>query len=298
MRGPVTTASCPVRRCASRGGCIRASPPPAVLATPETTAAIEASVPMPDGSRCAPPTASDVAAPAGVLADRAPRPPPRRRPPIRSLRSIRPTGRSPSTCATCCRKSDRIFANRKERTVVETFYQNRNLAPLWFDKGVQNARAKAAIARMEKAAADGLDPKDYRFPDMTAATPDAQAEAELRLTATVITFTRHLQAGRFPYQRIGGEVMFPQTPPDPAAVLTMLADATDAGAADRRVQPAAPGLSGAQRQARRVAQCDQHRRAHGRAHSGRRAAAARNGRRPRSAAAPAAEGRRRRQHAL
>ena len=28
-------------------------------------------------------------------------------------------------------KSDRVFSNRKERQAVETFYQNRNLAPLW-----------------------------------------------------------------------------------------------------------------------------------------------------------------------
>src|SRR5262249_6422011 len=29
-------------------------------------------------------------------------------------------------------KVDRIFPNRKERSIVETFYQNHNFAPLWF----------------------------------------------------------------------------------------------------------------------------------------------------------------------
>ena len=33
-------------------------------------------------------------------------------------------------------KTDKIFASKKERATVEAFYQNRNLAPLWLDKGV------------------------------------------------------------------------------------------------------------------------------------------------------------------
>ena len=66
--------------------------------------------------------------------------------------------------------------------------------------------------------ADGLIPTEYKIPDLaSAASPDAQAEAELRFTATLITFTRHLQAGRFPFERMGGEIMLPQEPPDVTA---------------------------------------------------------------------------------
>ena len=68
-------------------------------------------------------------------------------------------------------KADKIFANRKERAAVETFYQNRNLAPLWFDKGVENARAKAAIARIKDADADGLDADDYKTPNFAGMRP-------------------------------------------------------------------------------------------------------------------------------
>ena len=39
-------------------------------------------------------------------------------------------------------KADKIFASKKERAAAEAFYQNRNLAPLWLDQGVENARAK------------------------------------------------------------------------------------------------------------------------------------------------------------
>src|SRR6266851_3312941 len=42
-------------------------------------------------------------------------------------------------------KTDKIFTSKKERSAVDTFYQNRNFAPLWLDKGIENARAKAVI---------------------------------------------------------------------------------------------------------------------------------------------------------
>jgi L,D-transpeptidase YcbB len=203
-------------------------------ANTETPAAIEGAVPMPDGSAIAPPTASDVAAPAAASpAETAPTDAasrtPAEAPAPDPLASLDPADRPiAERMRDLLPKADRLFANRKERQVVATFYDNRNTAPLWFDKGVQNARAKAVIARIAASEADGLDPtRDYKIPDMTASTPDAQAEAELRLTAVVITFARHLQAGRFPYQRIGGEVMYPQEPPDPAATLTRIADASD-----------------------------------------------------------------------
>src|SRR5712691_1594402 len=62
-------------------------------------------------------------------------------------------------------KSDRIFASKKERTAVEAFYQNRNLAPLWLDKGVENARARSVIARLKNADSDGLELSDYKTPN-------------------------------------------------------------------------------------------------------------------------------------
>src|SRR5262249_7677410 len=48
-------------------------------------------------------------------------------------------------------KTDTIFANKRERAAVDAFYQARHLAPLWLDKGVQNARAQAVIARLKDA---------------------------------------------------------------------------------------------------------------------------------------------------
>jgi murein L,D-transpeptidase YcbB/YkuD len=128
-------------------------------------------------------------------------------------------------------KTDGIFANKKERAAVEAFYQNRNLAPLWLDKGIENARAGSAIARLKNADADGLVPGDYKTPSFAGLSADALAEAELKLTRTVLTYARHVQAGRFPYTRVSRNIELPQAPPEAAEILTSIAGAADAGKA-------------------------------------------------------------------
>jgi murein L,D-transpeptidase YcbB/YkuD len=134
-------------------------------------------------------------------------------------------------------KPDQFFASRKDRAAVAAFYQNRGLAPLWLDKGVENARAKSAIARMKSAESDGLEPADYRPPSFGTVGSDGLAEAELKLTETVLTFARHLQAGRFPYTRVSQNIELPQTPPEPADILDRIAGAADAGQALESFSP-------------------------------------------------------------
>jgi murein L,D-transpeptidase YcbB/YkuD len=128
-------------------------------------------------------------------------------------------------------KLDRFFADKKEATAVAAFYRNRNLAPLWLDRGVENARATSVIARMKSADADGLEPGDYKPPSFAGLGPDALAETELKLTHAMLTFARHLQAGRFPYTRVSRNIELPQALPEPADVLTRIADAGNAGQA-------------------------------------------------------------------
>src|SRR2546429_565701 len=113
-------------------------------------------------------------------------------------------------------KTDKTFANRRERAAVESFYQARRLAPVWLDRGVENARAQAAIARLKDADADGLDVSDYKMPTFAGLSPEGLAEAELKLTQTVLTYARHLQAGRFPYTRVSHHIELPPAPPRPA----------------------------------------------------------------------------------
>src|SRR5262249_28288617 len=105
----------------------------------------------------------------------------------------------------------------------------------------------------KEAEADGLDASDYRTPDFVGLAPDALAEADLKLTQAVLTFARHLQAGRFPYARLSHTIHLPQTPPDPAAILARMVDAGDAGKVLDEFAPPACGLSEAQGEACRDA---------------------------------------------
>jgi murein L,D-transpeptidase YcbB/YkuD len=128
-------------------------------------------------------------------------------------------------------KPDKFFAGKKERAAIEAFYQNRNLAPLWLEKGVENARAGQVVARLKNADAEGLDPSEYKTPDFAGLGPDALAEAELKLTRAVLTYARHVQAGRFAYTRVSRNIELPQAAPEPADILSSVADAADAGKA-------------------------------------------------------------------
>jgi murein L,D-transpeptidase YcbB/YkuD len=127
--------------------------------------------------------------------------------------------------------SDKIFASKKERAAAEAFYQNRNFLPLWLDKGIENARATSAVARLKHADADGLEVSDYKTPNFAGLGSDALAEAELKLTQSVLTYARHVQAGRFPYTRVSRNIELPQAVPEPADILSTIAAAADAGTA-------------------------------------------------------------------
>jgi L,D-transpeptidase YcbB len=245
-------------------------------ANTQTPAAIESAVPMPETATLAPPTAADAVTPSrtegiGSATDTAPAtaaPAETTGTTTPAETTTAPATTTPAETATAAPeapppdplasldpadrpiaerirdmlpKADRSFASRKERIAVEAFYQKRNFAPVWFERGALSARTNAAITRIHASAADGLIPAEYKIPEMTAASPEAQADAELRLTATLLTFTRHLQAGRFPYARMGGEIMLPQQPPDLAAALNTIAEATDVAAAIDTFSPPQPG---------------------------------------------------------
>src|SRR5262249_17423765 len=59
--------------------------------------------------------------------------------------------------------------------------------------------------------------------------PGALAEADLKLTQTVLTYVRHVQAGRFPYQFVSRNIQLPQTPPEPSEVLSKISAASETG---------------------------------------------------------------------
>src|SRR5215469_12111045 len=139
-------------------------------------------------------------------------------------------------------KFDPIIGTVKERAVIDAFYAGRNYAPLWITEGKANARANAVIAYLGGVAADGLDPTDYPVPNFASlADPAAFAEAEIRLTTSVIAYAHHAQIGRVHWSRVSGDIFYDQNAPDPGDVLATMAQAKDAGEALEAYEPHADG---------------------------------------------------------
>jgi L,D-transpeptidase YcbB len=124
---------------------------------------------------------------------------------------------------------DRII-DRKSKAAVEAFYEARSYAPIWIDNGAESARAKAATTYLAGVSADGLDPSDYPTPSFASADVSALAEAELKFTATVLTYARHAQIGRVHYSRVSADIYYDLVAPEPGAVLTKLSEASDVAA--------------------------------------------------------------------
>ncbi len=129
-------------------------------------------------------------------------------------------------------KSLRYFDRKAERAAVEKFYSAREYAPQWTQAGQLTTSAKGVIARLKDAAAEGLNPADYPLPDFAAATsPDQLADAEMKLTATMLDYARQAQSGRMHWSQVSADILYPEHPNDPAEVLTTISAAKDASAA-------------------------------------------------------------------
>jgi len=129
-------------------------------------------------------------------------------------------------------KSLRYFDRRAERAAVEKFYSARDFAPLWTQGGALTANAKGVVARLKDAASDGLNAADYPVPDFASATsPDALAEADLKLTQSMLDYARQAQSGRMHWSQLSGDISYPEHPTDPTEVLGKVTTAKDASTA-------------------------------------------------------------------
>ncbi|MBR2120755.1 MAG: L,D-transpeptidase family protein [Pseudomonadota bacterium] len=240
--------------------------------------AIDAAVPLPEPANVPPPTASDfkpdtakpdtaAAAPAAAPVTTATVPPaataptaapPAATPPAAAAAApaVEPAKAAPAVAAAdqpvaeklrdlIATKGARYFDRKNERIAVENFYKDRNYAPLWSEAGAATARAKSVIARLKDAGSEGLSPADYPTPDFAAAsTPDAQAEAELRLTESMLDYARHAQSGRMHFSRVSADISYPEHPVDPVEVLVNVSTAKDASAALEGYNPPHKGYKG------------------------------------------------------
>jgi murein L,D-transpeptidase YcbB/YkuD len=187
--------------------------------------AAEVSVPMPAAT---PPGATEPEAPAAERAG--PASAPASTPVADALRGL------------SAGKFDRLIGSRKDREAIDSFYQARDYAPIWIENQAVSPRGEAAIKYLADVASHGLEPSDYPVPALKAeADTDALAEAEIRLTDSVLDFARHAQVGRVHFSRVSADIDFVLQRPEPTNVLVSLADAKDVAAALEGFTPQHPG---------------------------------------------------------
>src|SRR6516162_4381133 len=125
-------------------------------------------------------------------------------------------------------KFDRIIGSKRDRAPIEAFYSSRNYAPWWLPDGKANARATSAIAYLRHVDADGLDPADYPVPKFDAlGAPADLAEAEIKLTAAVVTYAHHASVGRVHWSRVSNDIEYSTPAAEPGDVLAAIAGASD-----------------------------------------------------------------------
>jgi murein L,D-transpeptidase YcbB/YkuD len=129
-------------------------------------------------------------------------------------------------------KNLRYFDRKAERAAVEKYYGARDYAPIWTQAGAVTDAAKGVIARLRDAASDGLNASDYPVPDFAMAiTTDALAEADLKLTDSMLDYARQAQSGRMHWSQVSPDIQYPEHPTDATEVLTNVTTAKDASAA-------------------------------------------------------------------
>jgi murein L,D-transpeptidase YcbB/YkuD len=139
-------------------------------------------------------------------------------------------------------KFDQIIGNKQARAQIDAFYSGRNYAPIWITDGKANARASAAISYLGGVDADGLNPADYPVPNFASLSdPAALANAEIQLTASVLTYARHAAVGRVHWSRVSADIEFNEKAPEPADVLAGIVGASDVAAALDGYEPQTPG---------------------------------------------------------
>ncbi len=231
--------------------------------------AIDAAIPRPEPANLPPPTASDfriettatipdpakttekaletkpaetAAAPADVKKDDAATPPATEpaKEPVKAASNVAPADQpvADKLREVLGAKTSKYFDRKGERAAVDKFYTTREYAPVWTQGGALTASAKGVIARLKDAAADGLNAADYPVPDFAAATsPDALADAELKLTASMLDYARQAQSGRVHWSQVSADIQYPDHPTDPAEVLANITTAKDASAALEAYNP-------------------------------------------------------------
>jgi murein L,D-transpeptidase YcbB/YkuD len=113
---------------------------------------------------------------------------------------------------------------------------------LWIADGKPHARAGAAIGYLRHVDGDGLDPADYPVPNFEAlSTPADLADAEIKLTAAVVTYARHASVGRVHWSRVSADIEYSTPAAEPSEGLAAIAGANEVAATLDSYEPQTPG---------------------------------------------------------
>ena len=112
-------------------------------------------------------------------------------------------------------------AHPADLAALTEFYAAREGPALWVTEMGLSAKGQQVLFEIEKADVWGLDPASFALPPSEAltATPEAQAEAEIKLNLAVLKYARFARGGRLTPTKVSS--LFDQTPPlrDPKIVL-------------------------------------------------------------------------------
>ena len=99
-----------------------------------------------------------------------------------------------------------------------------------------------AISYLRHVDADGLDPADYPLPNFAALNAPADlADAEIKLTAAVVTYAHHASVGRVHWSRVSNDIEYSTPAAEPGDVLAALAGASDIATTLDSYEPQTPG---------------------------------------------------------
>jgi L,D-transpeptidase YcbB len=122
---------------------------------------------------------------------------------------------------------EQIAPRKAERDAMVSLYQKtRAFKPLWVAAGAPSERASDALDYLRSIEADGLDPNDYPMPNLSVGSAEAQAEAELKFTAMLLTYVRHAMTGRVHFSRVSPNIEY-KLAFDAGDVLTKIAASSD-----------------------------------------------------------------------
>ncbi len=127
-----------------------------------------------------------------------------------------------------------LRVSAKDREVLSAYYAQAERPLAWSQDGVWSPAARGAMERLKAADEDGLDPADYALPDRGLrkdASPAEWAQADVKLSLSVIRYARDARGARIDLPRISSLVTPKLAIPDVDEVLRTVSSAKDAGAA-------------------------------------------------------------------